>query len=171
MTTRKMNWGIFGMLAVTFLILGSAVEAGAETLTCRCVTNIIKMEVLPFPDIEGHKLFLNMRDGLALFENGDFATCQVYIVNDLGGRQPMIQGYLIISFIDGSSIVSLFHQTVASDPSGKFAITTKSTGEIIKGTGRFEGLKGSLPGEGMVFKPDNWAKNGKSIGNWILPSK
>jgi hypothetical protein len=74
-----------------------------------------------------------------------------------------------------TTVITSFHQTSTPDPEGKFAWVSKLTGEILKGTGRFEGIKGNLSGEGKQFKPEKGDLVGKSTVNYTftytLPSK
>jgi hypothetical protein len=54
------------------------------------------------------------------------------------------------------------------DPAGKFAPYSKYTGDVVKGTGRFEDIKGSLSGDGKQFKPDSGELSDKSTNNWTF---
>ncbi len=44
----------------------------------------------------------------------------------------------------------------------------KNTGEILKGTHRFEGIKGSLSGEGKQFKTEKGDLGGKTTNDWTF---
>jgi len=122
------------------------------------------------------ELLLFSADALAFFEGGEVVPFKAFSTsNQIAGKQGLAQGYLSFTFVDGSSIITSFRQTNEPDPEGKFAWYNKFTGEILKGTGRFEGIKGSLSGDGKQFKPEKGELAGKSTNDWIftytLPSK
>ena len=91
------------------------------------------------------------------------------------GKNGLAKGYFLFTFADGSSIIASFSQTLEADPEGKFAQHSKMTGEIIKGTIRFEGIKGSISGEGKQVKLEKGEPAGKStfyyIFTYTLPPK
>jgi hypothetical protein len=57
----------------------------------------------------------------------------------------------IYTFEDGSTIVVRFQRLMVSDTSGN--VSAKTTTEIIKGTSRFEGIKGTTSYTGKAFPP------------------
>ena len=167
---------LFGILVITVWILGSTAHAGAETIKCQTSGNSVKREVMQIPDVEGHTIVMGIRDGLAFFEDGEVAAFRNFHTADvIAGKGVLTQGYQFFTFVDGSTIITSFRQNQEPDPGGKLAWITKAAGEILKGTGRFEGMKGSLSGTGKQFKAEKGELTGKSAGNWIitytLPSK
>lgn len=176
MATRKSAWILFGILVISSLVLGSVIQAGAETMKCKTSGNSVKREVMQIPDVEGHTIVMGIRDGLAFFEDGEVATFRNFHTADvIAGKGVLTQGHQIFTFVDGSTMITSFRQTQGSDPGGKLAWLTKATGEILKGTGRFEGIKGSLSGNGKLFKPEKGELLGKSNNHltftYALPSK
>jgi hypothetical protein len=176
MAAKKSMWALFGILAISAWVLGSAVPAGAETMKCKTSGNTVKMEVMPIPDVEGHTIVMGIRDGLAFFEDGEIATYKAFTTSDaIRGKGVLSQGYLLFTFVDGATIITSFRQAQEPDPEGKFAWFFKSTGEVLKGTGRFEGIKGSLSGTGKQLKPEKGDLTGKSTTDltftYTLPSK
>ena len=179
MATKKINitvWGLTGILVITAWLLGSVTHARAETMKCQTSGNMVKREVIPIPGIEGHALNISMRDGLAFFEQGEVSLFKAFASGyGITGKGGQAQGYFSFTFVDGSSIIATFRQTAEPDPEGKFAAYNKFTGEILKGTGRFEGIKGSLSGDGKLFKPEKGELSGKSNNHltftYTLPPK
>jgi hypothetical protein len=176
MATRRSRWILLSILVISALVLGSIDFVGAETMKCKTSGNMVKTEAISIPDVDGHRISLGMRDGLALFEDGEVATFKAFSTSDtIVGKGGLSQGYLLLTFVDGSTVITSFHQTSTPDPEGKFAWVSKLTGEILKGTGRFEGIKGNLSGEGKQFKPEKGDLGGKSTVNYTftytLPSK
>jgi hypothetical protein len=176
MATRKSMWILFGMLIITAWILDSAIPAGAETMKCRTSANMVKWEAIPIPDVDGHRISLNLRDGLAFFEDGEVALFKASSTSDtIAGKEGRSQGYLLFTFVDNSTVITSFFQTSKPDPAGKFGWVSELKGEILKGTGRFEGIKGSLSGEGKQLKIEKGELAGKSTINYTftytIPSK
>ena len=140
MAIRKSLWILFGILVISAWVLGSPIQAGAETMKYKFYTWVIKRESLPVADVEGHVLGLNVRNAFLVFENGEVATSISVGWNDyIKGAGPFMQ-YQTLTFEDGSTIIIKSQGTVG-------AYTAGGTGgwksEIIKGTGRFEGIKGT----------------------------
>ena len=157
MASRKSMWGLCGILLISAWVFGSAIPAGAETLKCRIATTTTKDESVAVGDEEGHSLHLLVTEGLAFFENGEIAKVKGHVLNDRitekGGQSI---GYAIFTFEDGSTIVQRFQRLVVSgdDPA-------KVTSELIKGTGRFKGIKGTAPGTSRTFP----ASKGEALRN------
>jgi hypothetical protein len=147
MVTRRSIWVLFGILLISAWILGSVIQAGAETMKCRIATATTKDESVPVSDEEGHSLHLLITEGLAFFENGEIAKVRSHNLNDrIQGKGGQTIGYTIYTFEDGSTIVQRFQRLLVSgDP------TAKATGELTKGTGRFEGIKGTVSGTSKTF--------------------
>ena len=73
MATKKSIRVLFGILAISVWVLGSAIQAGAETLKCRNASTTTKNESIPVNDEPGHVLGVQILEGLAFFENGEIA--------------------------------------------------------------------------------------------------
>jgi hypothetical protein len=176
MATKKSMWVLFGILVISAWVLGSVTQAGAESLKCKTSGIVVKREVMLLPDVEGHTYNMMMRDGLGFFENGEVATVKSFIMSDvIAGKGVQGNAYQFFSFADGSTIFTSYHSDQESDSEGKFAWLFKLTGEIRKGTGRFEGIKGTISGSGKQFKAEKGDISGKSFADWTftytLPSK
>jgi hypothetical protein len=176
MATKKSMWIIFSILVISAWVLGSAIQAGAETMKCKTSGNSDKREAAQIPDVEGHTININLREGVAFFENGEVASLKSYSTWDgISGKKGRAQGYAVYTFIDGSTIIISFLQLLEADQEGKLAYNTKSTGEILKGTGRFEGIKGTVSGTGKQLKAEKGELSGKAANDWTfyytLPTK
>jgi hypothetical protein len=167
---RKRQMVLFEVILVTSAwVLGFAFQAGAETLKCQTSGNAVKMERMAIPDIEGHTINMEMRDGLTFFADGEVAILKSFATWDgIEGRGGWAQGYSLFTFIDGSTIFISFNQLREADAYGRFAYYCKNTGEILQGTGRFEGIKGSLSGTGKQFKPEKGELTGKATSDWTF---
>ncbi len=153
MATRKMKitiWGFIGILVIAAWLLGSVTQSGAETMKYRLSTYIVHFEVLPIRDTEGHIVATFSRKGLAFFENGEVGTFTNWGTLDFIKGKGSFQYYNIITHEDGSATMAKGEGT--AEPSPKGLSLYKGTAEFIKGTGRFEGIKGNatFSGKGMT---------------------
>jgi hypothetical protein len=168
MATKKYMWIFFGILVVSVWVLGSAIQVGAETWNYKFYTWVIKSESVPVADVEGHALGFNVRNAFYVFENGEVATSMSVGWNDyIKGAGPFMQ-YLTLTFEDGSTII-MKNQGTVGGPAGQW------TSEIIKGTKRFEGIKGTVTSKAKYLPAEKWEAGRKGYGEGILtytlPSK
>ena len=148
-------------------------QAGAETMNIKLVSMVEKVEMVKVSDIEGVVIGVADRKGLSVFENGDIATTTCRGTFD---TKKGFQGYSALTFEDGSIIVMAWKgPTSRVPPGGKFG-GYSFTFEYAKGTGRFEGIKGSGT---ATAKAPNWDKDFKAkgfthyefTGTYTLPSQ
>jgi len=122
---------------------------------------------------EGHGLGLQIAEGVAFFENGEIAKVRHHIIYDfIPGKGSQAIGYTIYTFDDGSIIVNRFQRLMVTNQSG--SLTAKATSEIIKGTGRFEGIKGtaSLTGKNFPRSKGEASKSANGVTfTYTLPPK
>jgi len=168
MATKKLMRVLFGILVISVWVLGSAIQAGAETLNYKFYTWAIKWESVPVGDVEGHTVALATRGAFYVFENGELATSNIVATGDLIKMAGPFMQYVTINFADGSTIIIKSQGTLGGSVGGW-------TSEIIKGTGRFEGIKGTqsatvkyLPVEKGEAGPKGY---GEGTINYTLPSK
>ena len=142
MATNKLMRVLFGILVILAWVLGSTIEARAETMNYKYYTWVIKSENVPISDMEGHAVGFVMRGGFFVFENGEVATAnQVATIDYIKGAGPFMS-YVTINFADGSSII-IKNQGKMAGADTKSPSLVAWTSEITKGTGRFEGIKGT----------------------------
>ena len=141
MATKKSTWVLIGFFIIATWLLGFVIEAQAETMKCRTAAIFVKEETMPVSELEGYTLGMVMREGLSFFENGEIANFKNYAIEDKAGGTGQTIGYTFYTFADGSRIIVKIGSQITFDPSGTRLI--KSANEIIKGAGRFEGIKGS----------------------------
>ena len=140
MATKNTVWILLGVLVISAWVLGSATQAGAETWKYKFYTWVVKGESVPVPDVEGHNVNLSMRGAFYIFENGEIATMTHVGVGDTVKGTGTFMQYVTIKFEDGSTIIIKSQGTVGGYSAGG---SGGWTSEIIKGTGRFEGIKGT----------------------------
>lgn len=142
MSTKKSLWILLGVFVISAWVLGPAIEARAETMNYKFYTWVIKSESVPISDMEGHVVSFVMRGGFFMFENGEVATAnQVATIDYIKGEGPFMT-YVTINFADGSTII-IKNQGKMAGTDTKSPRLVAWTSEITKGTGRFEGIKGT----------------------------
>jgi len=170
---KKSMWVLFGILVISTWLLGSAVQAGAETMNYKIYTYTIKQESVQIGDVEGHNMGLITRRAFCVFENGDVATQSSVITNDMiKGSGSAIQ-YSTMTFADGSTIMMKVRVTMEGADAG--ISKSRITREIIKGTGRFEGIKGTGTSKVKYLPLETGEAGQKGIGEgsltYTLPPK
>ena len=126
-------------------------------------------EGVPVDDVEGHAVVFVMRKGSYVFENGEVATGMTVSTGDFIKGSGPFNNYAIITFADGSTIVSKSQGTLAGET------TIKREGVFIKGTGRFDGIKGTVNLTLKYLPLEKGEVGPKGIGegtiNYTLPPK
>jgi len=173
MATKKLMFVLFGILSISAWILGSVIQAGAETLKFKSYTYVTKAEIVPVGDVNGHAVGLTTRRAFLVFENGEVATQSSVSTSDAIKGSGSSVTYQTITFSDGSTIIVKAQTTVEGTVAGTSAART--TREIIKGTGRFEGIKGTGTSTVKYFPVEKGEAGPKGIGEgtltYTLPSK
>jgi hypothetical protein len=172
MATKKSVCVLFGILMTSALVLGSAIQSEAETMNYKFYTYVIKSETVPVGDVEGHTVMLAARGAFYVFENGEVATINHVSTGDfIKGSGPFMQ-YVTINFSDGSTIMIKSQGTIGGTTTGT---SGGWTSEIIKGTGRFEGIKGTQSAKAKYLPVEKGEAGPKGYGEgtiiYTLPSK
>jgi hypothetical protein len=150
MATKKSMLILFGVLTISAWVLGSVTQAGAETLKGRSAMTTTKYEEISVSDEPGHVLVMQIAEGLTFFENGEIAKMRQHSIRDtIPEKGSQAINYNTYTFEDGSTIVVRTQRLMIADKSGSYS--AKTTGEILKGTGRFEGIKGTVSAAGRNF--------------------
>lgn len=168
-------WVLCDILVISAWVFGSIMPGHAETMKCRTAGVVIKDETFPVGFEEGHVLGLQITEGLALFENGEIATYKSTLVYDrydrvVPGKSSQAIGYTIFTFENGSTLVQRFQRLQGPDKT----IPAQVVSDFIKGTGRFEGIKGSISGTSKRA-PEVKGEAKKYVGDmtftYTLPAK
>jgi hypothetical protein len=174
MATKKSMWILFGILVISAWVLGSAIQAGAETWNFKFYTWVIKGETVPVGDVEGHSVWFLQRGAFRVFENGEVATARAVVTGDfIKGSGPLTQ-YATLTFGDGSTII-IKSEGTAGVPAAGVPTAGGWKSEIIKGTGRFEGIKGTDSAKAKYLPVEKGEAGPKGYGEgsltFTLPSK
>lgn len=151
MKKRKIILAVISIFLISIWLLSD--QAGAETRKYKIVMYFTRVEMAPIPAMEGQAYMLTEFRGLTFWEDGEISTYSgAAIVETYKGKGPA-QNYVTHTFADGSTIVSKNRFISISAPDGKTGLYEDITGEIVKGTGRFEGVKGTITAKGKRFTP------------------
>jgi hypothetical protein len=174
MAKRNSIWILFGILVISAWVLGSAVPAAAETLNYKSYIWMNKQEIVPVDDVEGHNVTLAQRGGFYVFENGEIATIQRVSLNDLIKGSGSATFYETITFADGSTIMLKGQSTLSGTGAGTVA-SHRMVIEIIKGSGRFEGIKGTAKSAAKFIPAGKGEAGSKQHGEgtitYTMPTK
>jgi hypothetical protein len=170
MATKKSLRVLLGILAISAWILGSVMQAGAETLNYKFYGWVIKEQDVPVADVEGHTVSLYVRGAFYVFDNGEVATINHVATGDLvNGAGPFMQ-YVTINFPDRSTITIKSQGTI-----GAAGASAGWTSKIIKGTSRFEGIKGTQSAKAKYLPVEPGEAGSKVYGEgtitYTLPPK
>ncbi len=167
MATKRSMWVLFGIIVISPWFLGSVIQAGAETMNFKFFSHVTRNEAFPVGDIEGHNVSINVREGAVIFASGELAWMKAINSQDAVKGATTFDQYYTVTFQDGSKITA---HTKGKGAAGK----AKWEGEIINGTGRFQGIKGTAAAE-IKFVPPKDELGLKALGeatfNYTVPSK
>lgn len=151
-----------GLFVILVWIWGFASPALSETLNCK---SEMKMGQRIMDEVtSGYFIGVNTREGSANCDNGEMAHLKAFATWDvMQPKEGFAQGYIIFTFKDNSKIITKFKYRQIPDPGGEAEWIYEGTPEIIKGTLRFEGIKGSTSFKSKQLPPDS-----KTAGEWII---
>jgi hypothetical protein len=138
------------VLSVTFGLF--ATQGMAETVKWTVTSSLVNVGLAPVPDVKGHLVGLFERRGVAVYENGDVAAYHSLGTFDFINSNGPFQGYTNLTFQDGSTIMVKFEGTMKKAEGQKLA-EFLGQGKYIKGTGRFQGIKGDMSFKGRYVTP------------------
>jgi hypothetical protein len=154
MVMKKLFFVLFGLL---FIFAGSsnfATGVGAETLKLQVSNVVTKGEIVPIENIEGTVLISMVRDGTFVIENGELGTMRfIGTACATTGKGGTFSGYIMYIFGDGSTILGTIQPgNFWPDPEKIVSGIQKGSGELIMGSGRFKGIKGTQTMTGKLLK-------------------
>ena len=169
--------GLLSILLIAVWLLVPATQAEAKTVKVKykIAGYLTKVEWIAVPDVEKHAVALYERRGVAIYENGETAAYHTRGTTDSIKGQGSFHGYSNYLFEDGSTIMTEYTGTMMLAPGEKLR-SLKGEGKYIKGTGRFEGIKGKISFTGKFVAPYTKDKTkGENVvdvtGKYTLPSK
>ncbi len=143
-------------------------SSGLErTLDFQVTNYIVSAEWLPVGDEEGHMIGIQQREGEAVFNNGENAKYSFVGAFDVPcAKNGTANGYTKLDFADGSLIMVAWTSDLPW-ANGELP-SNKGQGTIIKGTGRFNGIKGISVFSGRQLKPASQDPKFTAVANVTL---
>ena len=176
MAIRKCFIGlaIVSIAVIGIVFLGCVPQVAAETLNFKLFNHVTKNEMVPIPDVEGHVTALSVREGVAVFANREWAWLKaINMLDFIRGAGPF-DAYVTFTFLDGSSVTARAKGVVEATPQGVTS-AIKWAGDIIHGTGRFQGTKGTVTTSAKLLPPEKGEPGPKVLGEgtlvYTLPGK
>ncbi len=149
------------------LFLVPVPQATAETLNFKTFNHTTKMEAVPMPDVEGHSVGVIVREGVAVFENGELSWHKVTQSFNMTKGAGTVDSYLVCTFLDGSTFMVHTKGTLGATPQGAPS-AAKTAGDIIGGTGRFQGIKGTMTVSAKMLPPEKGELGQKTLAEHSL---
>jgi hypothetical protein len=171
--------GFIGLAIATIFVigivfLGSVPQATAETLNFKVFHHVTKSEMVPIADVEGHAIRLTVREGVAVYENGEWAWVNNTFIRDLVKGAGTVDAYFTTTYLDGSTVIAHVKGRAEATPQGVTS-GSKFTGDIIHGTGRFQGIKGTMTTSTRLLPLEKGELEGKALAEgtlvYTLPGK
>ncbi len=172
------KWSI-GLAMATSLVMGivfmgTVPKAEAETLSGEGFIQVTKIERFPIDDVEGRFFNVTEREGAAVFGNKDWAWVKNILTADASKGAGTGEMYQTLTFVDGSRITAHTKGTIGATPAGAPTVG-KWTGDIINGTGRFQGIKGTQTASSQILSTEKGETVGKVLFQitivYTLPGK
>lgn len=138
--------------AVFMLLLAGFSQTHAQTLKGRAVIHIVpeNTRMVKVPGVPGDNLILVHFKGLVFLDNGEVAEVMGVETIHRPKESGTYRGYEVITFKDGSTIMSQFEGTNKPSEDGKY-VQFEGTLTYANGTGRFAGIEGSGTLEGRNY--------------------
>lgn len=151
----KRIWiGLFaGALSLTVLLFISIGHAAAEDMKLQLKISDygVSTDLKRLPDDRRHLLALSHRQGNAETDDGEKAEYEAYSIIDAWvGVKGYRKGYSVLTFADGSRI--FYSWTADSKRNSDNLPSLKGAGEVTRGAGKFEGIKGKVEFSGVQDK-------------------
>jgi len=171
---KKSSWLIVSLFVFSVGFLCSVPQAMAETLSYKFLIPVTQRQVVQVGDVPNHWVGIVVREGSATLETGEMAWVKgVASFDTIKGGGPFIL-YSTLTFQDGSTIITLL-KGISEEHSASGPPEVRNTSEIIKGTGRFEGIKGTVSGATKSMPLEKGELGEKALGertmNYTLPKK
>lgn len=140
------------ILLMTAWIVCHVSSAEAATLKGKVTNYSTKLEYVQAGDVPGHVVGLEEREGKVAFADGQTADYGMVSTFDFTvGKGGICNGYTTMTFKDGSFIRFKWKSDVGMGPDK--LPTSKGTGTIYAGGGRYKGIKGTVSFSGKRTKP------------------
>jgi len=172
MSTRKQMNISSVVLAISAFILCHSTFAVAESMNYKFNTQMVRVDMVEDGEVDGHVVYLIYED--IIFESGETATIKAPATSaHINGTGPFILTVNLI-FADGSMITKKRQGSIRTTTEGTAALCDW-TSEILNGSGRFKGIKGSQKAKATYLTVEKGEiereMHGEGTINYTLPPK
>jgi len=165
--TIRTGFTIASMVMIGIWVLGFAPQARAETVNFKQFTHVTKQDMVPVADVEGHAIGVNVREGAQVSDKGEWAWVKACLVVDSIKGAGKLEAYTTITFMDGSTYTIHTRGALEATPQGVTS-AAKITGDLVSGTGRFQGIKGTVTMSTKLLTPEKGELGGKAFNEGTL---
>ncbi len=156
----------FFMVLAAALFLGlmaaPVVCAAPVTVQVKVVMTGPKPDLLPAGDDTNHTVGMATRTGQAVFSDGRKAKySNVYLMDLFKGQFAKIWGYTKMAFPDGSWLFFKWDASFAGRDKANNP-TFAGSGELQKGTGKYQGIKGTVKFKNKMLPATKEFPNGRT---------
>jgi hypothetical protein len=113
--------------------------------------------------VDKHVVGTYERRGIALFENGEIAAYHTLGTFDFVDSNGPFHGYDTFTYKDGSTTMTKYDAIMTKESGDMPKLIGK--GVYIKGTGKYEGIKGTVSFTGYYITPYNKETKGDIVVN------
>ena len=149
------------ILSFTFKIYPN--NAKAEDVEYQITSYLVRVDFIPVPDVDKHGIGIYERRGIAIFKDGETAAYHGYGIWDFIDNNGPFQGYSTLTYKDGSTTMVKYSGNMVKEP--EKLPTYMGKGEYIKGTGKYEGIKGNYSFSAKYITPYNKETKGDVVVN------
>jgi len=161
MATKKFMWVLLSVFIATWL-LSPVPQTIAETWKVKFFHHATKVEGIPIPNAEGHVVGVLVREGVSIYDTGELGWTKSVTSFDSTKGVGSFFLYATTTFQDGSTMTS-YAKGTSGGPAAQFS------GELIHGTGRFQGIKGTVATTSLkTLPPEKGEIMGKALGELTL---
>ncbi len=134
-----------------FASFGAGIARADEVLSFHVVTHATSVQFQQVGDVDGHTLGLNRQSGLVLFPDGSVGTTYFTAINDYTKDAGTYLAYYSITLNDGS--ILWFKVAGSAKPNDTTITFPEAPVSVLRGTGRFDGVKGDGTFTGQRVTP------------------
>jgi hypothetical protein len=154
------------MLSVFAIVIAitigfTSTDANAEDVEYQVIDYLVRVDFIPVPDVDKHAVGTYERRGVAIYKDGQTAAYHSKGTWDFIDSNGPFTGYATLTYKDGSTAMTRYSGNMTKEPEKLPRYTGK--GEYIKGTGRYEGIKGTVSFTGEYITPYGKETKGDSI--------
>jgi len=97
---------VVSIFVIGIWLLGAIPQAMAETINIKFFTHVMKMDVQPIPDADGHVVAFVIAEGVTMLDTGEMAWLKSVVFSDMIKGAGAVELYTKHTLPDGSAITT-----------------------------------------------------------------